>query len=135
MAKLYVCIVSDAAPVAQSLAMGLTVHGHETVVFSSGEELIASDRLSQTCAVVCNMMDGGAKERELAQRMFEHAPNVPLYFIASTIFTRGALLSAPPNVTGIFDSPCSADALFQAIDESCVCDDESGDAGALSDEA
>lgn len=128
MTSLYVCIVSDAAVVAESLAMGVTLHGHRPAVFASADHLLASAELPESCAVISNFMKGGAVERELAQRVYDCAPKIPLYFIASSIFTRGALLSAPQNVAGIFDSPCNPDDVFDAIRETCICEPPPGHA-------
>lgn len=120
--NLFVYIVSDAAESSASIAMWLSINGHRTAICSSVDDLLGSHQPKELCAVVVDFKEGGAVERDLAKRMYECSPATPLYFIASGLFTRGALLSAPPNVTKIFDSPYSPEELAEAIRETCTCE-------------
>ena len=119
----FVCVVTEAPASGHSLGLMLSLTGHPIAFFTDTDALLAFAELSKACAVISDIKNGGAVERDLARRLFERLPSLPLYVIANCIFTRGALLSAPANVTKIFDSPYSSEKLFEAISATCVCED------------
>lgn len=100
-----VLMLSDDMLVAASLSLCFEVGGYRTSISNSVSELIASSHLPGAKAVISNMLKPNRTERHLADALWQHAPETPLFIISHSRETKEDLRGGPPNVVAIYDSP------------------------------
>ena len=118
----FVAVVDDNESVRESLPDLLQEFGLAARVFSSAEEFLASDAISETSCLILDVAMPGMSGPELQRELAHRRQAVPIVFItASRGETIGPRLLARGAVACLF-KPFSDNALLEALDTALSAD-------------
>ena len=110
-----ISVVDDDRSMGRMLARIIGAAGLQVAVFTSAEEFLGSERLSESACLVLDVDLPGMSGLELQQQLNDSGQPIPIIFISgqSTERTRESALKA--GAVGFFEKPFSISSLLTVI--------------------
>ncbi len=112
-----IAVVDDDEAVRSSIANLIRSHGFSANQFESGEELLRSCRLDDTCCVITDMQMPGMSGLELQGLLLAHRRPMSIIFITAYPEERSRLNALAAGAVGFFSKPFDGAALIDCIEK------------------